>query len=120
MRRVIAPIAAALLALTFAGPVAADPTAQQSRWTDVYQITCGDGTEIPDLFAHGVPGWDVEWAPGGTPWLLMGYNVTIDDVVYVVPLKGAGLDRNEKLVGPCTITTDGLAGAITDAYFLKR
>ena len=113
-------MAAALLVLTFAGPVAADPTVRQLRLTDVYHTTCPGGI-VFDQFAYGVPGWDVDWAPGDTPWLLMGYNVTIDDVVVrVVPVKGAGLVRIDKLVGPCTLTVDGFDGALTDAYFLKR
>jgi len=123
VRRVIAPIAAALLVLTIAGPVAADPTgtAQQSHWTDaVYQIECDDGTVIPDQFAHGVPGWDLDWAPGGTPWILLGYTLNRSSgTTYVKPLP-PGLDRTVKLSGPCTITADGWTGSITNAWFLKR
>lgn len=121
MRRAIALIAAALLVLAIAGPVAADPIGK-SNWPHVYVITCTDGTVVPDQFAHGVPGWDIDWAPGDTPWLLMGYKLTLNDGSgeYVSPLRAAGLVGNGKLVGPCTITADGAAWVITDAWFLKR
>lgn len=120
MRRVIALIAAALLALTMAGPVAADPIGK-SQFPNVYVITdCEDETEVPTLNAHGIPGWGIDWAPGDTPWLLMGYTYTAGDFTFVRPLP-PGLVGNEKLYGPCTINTipEG-SWEITEAYFLQR
>lgn len=121
MRRVIAPIAAALLALTIAGPVAADPTVQQKQHPLVWVVTCTDATVIPDQYAHGAPGWGIDWAPGDTPWLLMGYTATnkVDGGVFVTPLP-AGLVGNGKLVGPCVLTAVGSEWLITDGYFLRR
>jgi hypothetical protein len=116
VRRVIALIAAALLVLTIAGPVAADPI-DKSQFPTVYEITCGPGTVVPDQYAHGVPGWDVAWKPGdnNTPWLLLGFTMTWDGGSYVRPLP-PGLADNGKLIGPCEIAADG----ITDAWFLQR
>ena len=120
MRRVIALIAAALLALTMAGPVAADPI-DKSQFPNVYVVTdCGDETEVPTQNAHGIPGWGIEWAPGDTPWLLMGYTITGDGWSDIKPLP-PGLVGNAKLYGPCTINTVPIGTwEITDAYFLQR
>jgi hypothetical protein len=89
---VIAPIAAALLVLTIAGPVSADPV-DKDQFPNLYVTTCPDGTLVPDQSpAHATPGWGIDWEPGDTPWLLMGYTVTIDDVpVYTRPLP-SGLE----------------------------
>ena len=122
MRRVIAPIAAALLALSIAGPVAADPTVQQKLWPHEYVVTCSDvaATEVPNQVAHGVPGWGLDWAPGDTPWLLLGFTMTWDGGSYVKPTP-PGLVDNGKLIGACTITWDNPWGTtIKDAYFLQR
>lgn len=125
MRRVIAPIAAALLALTIAGPVAADPIVQQKQHPLEWVVTCTDPdtTAVPNQYAHGVPGWGIAWAPGDTPWLLMGYtatNIFDSSVVFVSPLHAAGLVGNGKLVGPCELTAEGSDWLITDGYFLRR
>jgi hypothetical protein len=117
---VIALIAAALLALTMAGPVAADPIGK-SQFPNLYEIDCkaaGGGVTFQN--AHGVPGWDTSWAPGDTPWLLLGYTITGDGWSDVRPLP-PGLDRRGKLYGPCTINTipEG-SWEITEAYFLQR
>jgi hypothetical protein len=117
VRRVIAPIAAALLALTIAGPVAADPI-NKSQFPHVYTIRCTDGTLIPDQNAHGVPGWGLDWEPGDTPWLLMGYTVVFPDGSTVVVPPPSGLQG--RLSGPCTIALVGQEPFITDAYFLHR
>jgi hypothetical protein len=121
VRRVIAPIAAAFLALTIVGPVAADPSKSptvNSPNTHLYVINCGG--ELTYQYAYGVPGWDASWAPGGTPWLEMGYTLTTDDGRVFTDVSPRGLVRNEKLVGPCTIEGYGWdAGySITNAYLL--
>jgi len=121
VRRVIALIAAALLALTIAGPVAADPI-DKSQFPNVYEIDCTEiGGSVTYQNAHGVPGWDTSWAPGDTPWLLLGYTYNYVGGAIVVPAP-RGLDRDGKLYGPCTIDKVYPAGAtwnITDAYFLR-
>ena len=124
MKRVIAPIAAVLLVLAMAGPVAADPV-PKAWFPHVYVTTCHDNpqTQVPDQSAHGVVGWANPWEPGDTPWLLMAY--TFVDAngasLFDVPLKAVGLEDNGKLIGPCDISwgdPDGIH--IADAYFLRR
>jgi hypothetical protein len=116
VRRVIAPIAAALLALAIAGPAAADPIVNNPQ-SHLYEIDCGGLVTYQN--SVGVPGWDASWAPGDTPWLLMSYTVHFrdgrEDLTEVAP---RGLDG--KLYGPCTIDgADGLAPySVTNAYFL--
>ena len=109
MRRVIAPVAAALLALTIVGPVAADPIGE-SPFTTVYVVTCpGSPVKVPDQYAWSRPGWDVDWAPAdnNTPWILM----------YAPP---PGLVAQGRLIGPCTVSEKDGPIAVTDAYFLHR
>jgi hypothetical protein len=120
VRRVIAPIAAALLALTIAGPVAADPIVNNPQ-SHLYVIVCGDVTTYQN--SYGVPGWDASWAPGDTPWLLMSYTLTLKDGGGVFTEDAPrGLDGNGKLYGPCTIDgADGQAPySISNAYFLRK
>ena len=119
MRRVIALMAAVLLVLAIAGPVAADPTVRQLRLTDVYHTTCPGGI-VFDQFAYGVPGWDASWAPGDTPWLEMSYTLTLADGRVFTKVSPRGLVGNGKIVGPCTIDGYGWdAGySITNAYLL--
>jgi hypothetical protein len=120
VRRVIALIAAALLVLTIAGPVAADPV-NKSQFPHVYVTTCQNGEIVPDQMAHAVPGWDVNWQPGDTPWLLMGYTVHFADGGSYVKPTPPGLVGNGKLFGPCTLTwNDPGGGYISDAYFMQR
>jgi hypothetical protein len=121
---VIAPIAAALLALTFAGPVAADPIGK-AQFPHVYVTTCDDpdAPAVPEQMAHAVPGWGLDWQPGDTPWLLKGYTVRLADgsIAGVAQAGMPGLVGNGKLFGPCTITwgdPDGIY--IADAYFMQR
>jgi len=121
VRRVIAPIAAALLALTIAGPVAADPSKSptvNSPNTHLYVVDCV-GEELTYQYAYGVPGWDASWAPGDTPWLEMSYTVTTVDGSFT-KVSPRGLVGNGKIVGPCTIEAFGwVAGySITNAYLL--
>ena len=119
MKRVIAPIAAVLLVLAMAGPVAADPI-DKSQFPHVYETWCADGTVIPNQNAHGVPGWNNPWLPGDTPWLLMGYTVTWDGGSYVRPLP-PGLAGNGKLFGPCMSRLAGTSiWEITDGWWLQR
>jgi hypothetical protein len=121
VRRVIALIASVLLVLTIAGPVVADPI-NKAQFPNVYVFTCEDGTEIPAQNAHGVPGWGLDWEPGDTPWLLMGFTVTWDGGSYVRPLP-PGLAGTGKLFGPCKFGLFGTpesAWPFTDAWFLKR
>ena len=109
MRRVIAPVAAALLALTIAGPVAADPI-DKPQFPTVYVITCEDPTlVVPDQYATTRPGWDVAWAPGNnnTPWILM----------YAPP---PGLVAQGRLIGPCDVAVKGGQTVMTDAYFFHK
>jgi len=126
VRRVIAPVAAALLVLTIAGPVAADPTVQQSQFPHVYVTTCAGGEEVPDQFAHNVPGWGINWQPGDTPWLLMGYKVRLADgsddgsVLFVWQNGMPGLVGNGRLFGPCELRWGDPNYWISDAWFLHR
>ncbi len=118
MRPVIAPIAAALLALAVAGPVAADPIVNNPQ-SHLYKIVCGEVTTYQN--SYGVPGWDDPWAPGDRPWLLMSYTLTFEDGGGVfTDVAPRGLDG--KLYGPCTIDgADGLAPySISNAYFLRK
>ena len=124
MRRVIAPVAAALLALTIAGPVAADPSKSptvNSPNTHLYIIDCPKQGLTSYQYAYGVPGWDASWAPGDTPWLEIGYTLFFDDgspgFTKVTP---RGLDGNGKIVGPCTINGWGWDAPywIENAYLL--
>ena len=109
MRRVIAPVAAALLALTIAGPAAADPIGE-SPFTTVYVVTCPDSpVKVADQHAWSRPGWDVDWAPGvnNTPWILM----------YAPP---PGLVAQGRLIGPCDVAVKGGQTVMTDAYFFHK
>ena len=124
MRRVIALMAAVLLVLAIAGPVAADPV-PKTWFAHLYVTTCYDNppTQVPDQNAHGVVGWANPWSPGDTTWLLMAY--TFEDVndkpLFDAPLKAVGLEKNGKLIGPCEITwgdPDGIH--ISGAWFLRR
>ena len=118
MRRVIAPIAAALLVLAVAGPVAADPIGK-SQFPNEYKIVC-DGV-VTYQNAHGIPGWDLTWAPRDTPWLLMGYTMTLATGESFTSSLPPGLDPERKdLVGPCEITTPTRTWVITEAYFLHK
>jgi hypothetical protein len=117
--------AAVLLVLAMAGPVAANPV-DKDQFPNLYVTECADGTVVPvQSPAHAIPGWDVNWEPGGTPWNLMGYTYNINladlddpfsgEAVYTHPL-GPGLEG--KVYGPCTILW-GTDTSITNAYFLK-
>jgi hypothetical protein len=124
VRRVIALMAAVLLVLTIAGPVAADPI-PKAWFPHLYVTTCYDNppTQVPTQNAHGVVGWANPWEPGDTPWLLMAYTFVDahDAPLFDVPLEAVGLDKNGKLIGPCDITwgdPDGIH--ISDAWFLRR
>ena len=121
MRRVFALIAAMLFALAIAGPVAAAPTPRPDFPT-VYEVTCADGTVVPDQYAKNgdLPGWDILWAPGDKPWLLMGYTIDIPGVGSFTKPLPAGLVGDGKLVGPCEVTTAGETWVIGNAYFLHR
>ena len=114
MKRVIAPIAAVLLVLAIAGPVAADPGNPQSQ---LYVVTCSGASTTLNVSSR-VPAWDVNWAPGDTPWLLMSYTVTVDGEAVFTEFAPRGLEGNRKLIGPCTI--DGAGFSLTNAYFLRR
>lgn len=116
MRRVIVPIAAALLALAVAGPVAADPIVN-NPYSHLWVMECGDGPIYQN--AAGTPGWNAPWAPGDTPWLIMSETIVFHDgrqsITNTAP---RGLEG--KLFGPCTAEgADGLAPySVIDAYFL--
>jgi hypothetical protein len=114
-------MAAALLVLTMAGPVLADPV-PKSQFPHVYVTTCDDGTVVPDQMAHAVPGWGLDWQPGDTPWLLMGYILHRADGSTAVGRAGLlGLEVNGRLFGPCEITWGDPGGKwISDAYFMQR
>jgi hypothetical protein len=116
MRQVMVPLAAALLALTIAGPAAAEPVVN-NPYSHLWDIDCSGAVTHQNGF--GVPGWNVPWAPGDTPWLVMSETVDFHDgrpsITDVAP---RGLEG--RLFGPCTAEgADGLAPySIRDAYFL--
>jgi hypothetical protein len=114
MKRLIAALAAAVLALTVALPALAVPL--QNPQLSAWEIVCDEPVGTFTVVAKGVPGWPTDATIGTQPIRIREYafSVWVDGAIVEGPFEVTappGLEGG--LVGPCFIH---LAGGSTDSF----
>ncbi len=122
MKRTFGLLAASVLALSLAGPVAGAPlqNAKMSTW----EIACGGEIGTFTVTAGGIPGWPTDLQRGTTPILFRAGSWTAwqDGVPEAGPVILPPPGLTAKLVGPCLLHLYGGSTATFDlvaenAYF---